>query len=137
MSSSGAAIAMPALLTSASSRSSSSEGGSVTSRITSVVPGGASPGFRTPACTSHPFETSRVAHAAPIPEDAPVIRTVLAKERRGELGPLRGGEAVERLDPLGALVVAVEWVLPGEADPSVHLDRALARGDCRLRGVGL
>src|SRR5256885_12263603 len=47
--------------------------------------------------------------------------------------------AAEGLDPERALVVAVEHVLPGEADPAVDLDRALARrnGDVarvRLRG---
>src|ERR687898_1464451 len=38
--------------------------------------------------------------------------------------------AAERVDPLRALVVAVQDVLPGEADAAVHLDRALAGGDC-------
>ena len=41
--------------------------------------------------------------------------------------------AAERVDPLGPLVVAVQGVLPGEADAAVHLDRALAGSD---RGLG-
>src|SRR3954449_6713275 len=105
--------------------------------MTSVVPWGASPGVRTPASTSQPFAARRAAAAAPTPDDAPVIRTRLAEELSCHLGALRGGESVERLDPLRALVPAVERVLPGEADPTVHLDRTLARGDGRLGAVRL
>src|SRR5437764_12508001 len=42
-----------------------------------------------------------------------------------------------RLDPERALVVVVEDVLPGEADPAVDLDRALAGGDGRVGRVAL
>src|SRR5256885_14266838 len=47
--------------------------------------------------------------------------------------------AAEGLDRERALVVALDHVLPGEADPAVDLDRALARRDgdvarVRLRG---
>ncbi len=47
---------------------------------------------------------------------------------------MTGSEAVERLDPLRALVEAMQHVLPGEADAAVDLDRALARRDRGFRG---
>ena len=49
---------------------------------------------------------------------------------------LRGGR-LESLDPLRALVQPVQHVLPGEADPAVDLDRALAGGDGGLGGLRL
>ena len=50
-------------------------------RATSSVPSGAEPSRRTPASTRQPRSRMRTAHAAPIPEDAPVTRTVLNRSR--------------------------------------------------------
>ena len=47
-------------------------------------------GPRTAANTRQPARASRSAHAAPIPEEAPVTRTERsAKDRGGDLGALR------------------------------------------------
>src|SRR6266702_1977150 len=45
--------------------------------------------------------------------------------------------AAEGLDPECSLVVAVQHVLPGEADSAQDLDRALAGCDGRVAGVAL
>src|SRR5438445_205803 len=144
MCSRGPATPMPALLTSPSSRGPTAAAApaiapaSVTSSSSSVVPVGAAPGVRTPAKTRQPPRASRSAQAAPIPEDAPVTRTERsAKNRGGDLGALRRREASEALDPLRPLVVAVQRVLPGEADATVRLDRVLADGDGDLAREGL
>src|SRR5205823_4325380 len=64
----------------------------------------------------------------------PSIRLILLREDCvGDLETQLGGAEAEALEPEGALVEAVQRVLPGEADARVHLDRALARGD---RGLG-
>src|SRR5919106_4123527 len=55
-----------------------------------------------------------------------VGRRVAREDRLRDLHAQRRPEAEEGLDPLRALVVAVEDVLPREADSAVHLDRALA-----------
>src|SRR5690349_3243298 len=118
---------MPALSTSPSSRSPTAAAAasiapeSVTSRISSFVPAGALPSSRTPAKTFQPPRARRSAHAAPIPDEAPVTRTLRSgKDRGGDLGALLGREPAEALDPLGPLVVAVQRVLPGEADAAVR-----------------
>src|SRR5581483_3075836 len=139
-----AAMAMPALSTSPSSRpptaaaAASIPPGSVTSRISSVVPAGALPCSRTPANTCQPPRASRSAQAWPMPDEAPVTRTERSgKDRFGDLGALLGREPAVALDPLGPLVVAVQRVLPGEADAAVCLDRVLADLHGHLRRVGL
>src|SRR5690242_12320178 len=57
----------------------------------------------------------------------------LRQERVRDLEPELRGAQPESLEPERTLVEAVERVLPGEANPAVHLDRALAGGD---RGLG-
>ena len=48
------------------------------------------------------------------------------EQGRGEFGALGPARALERVDPLSSLVVAVQDVFVGEADAAVHLDRLLA-----------
>src|SRR5262249_58303364 len=63
----------------------------------------------------------------------PSIRLILLREHViGDFETELGRPRAEALEPEGALVEAVQRVLPGEADAAVHLDRALARGDCGL-----
>src|SRR5437588_1737524 len=61
----------------------------------------------------------------------------LIQQRRRDDGAVRAGVAAVGLDPQGALVVAVQHVLPGEADAPVHLDRPFARGYRRIAAVRL
>src|SRR4051812_18088683 len=49
------------------------------------------------------------------------------KDRIGDGGAVLRGVPLERVDPLCALVVAVQEVLPREADAAQHLDGALTR----------
>src|SRR5262249_42238382 len=63
----------------------------------------------------------------------PSIRLILLREHVvGDFETELGGPHAEALEPEGALVEAVQRVLPGEADSAVHLDRALASDHCRL-----
>ena len=98
----------------------------------------ARPGFRTPAERPAPRAKWR-AQASPIPVDAPVTRTVFRLTRGAWRRSLRAASRDSRRRPRSAapLVVAVQRALPGEADPAVHLDRPLARGDGRLGRVRL
>src|SRR5262249_25422325 len=64
----------------------------------------------------------------------PSIRLILLREQRfGYLEPQLRRPRAEALEPEGALVEAVQRVLPREPDAAVRLDRALGRGD---RGLG-
>src|SRR6185437_5540158 len=54
----------------------------------------------------------------------PRLRTV-AQEGCGDLGSELAAVAQRALEPERPLVVAVQWMLPGEADPTVRLDRGL------------
>src|SRR5262249_8228552 len=64
----------------------------------------------------------------------PTIWPILLREEQvRDFQPQLGRPGAEALEPDGALVEAVQRVLPGEADAAVHLDRALARSD---RGLG-
>src|SRR5215475_4248675 len=68
----------------------------------------------------------------------PSIRRILLRQQRvRDFEPQLGGPSAEALEPDRALVEAVERMLPGEADPAVHLDRALAGCDRRLRSERL
>ena len=68
-----------------------------------------------------------VHHQAVHPAHCPTPRSASATSSRSS-----AGRRAEALEPEGALVEAVQRVLPREADAAVHLDRALARGDRRL-----
>ena len=112
MNSSGAAIAMPALLTSAVELADRRAAARDLLGVGDVEEELLGPGRRV-ARAAHAGEdvpagaASRAAHAAPIPDDAPVTRTVRSVEQPGgDLGALLARVAAVRLDPLRALVVA-------------------------------
>ncbi len=136
--SSGAASAMPALLTSASSgRLSASARRSAPRSSRRAGRPRCRPARRRcgrPASTRHPAPASlrRACGADPGrragDEDGPLSR---AGSRR-PLARWIAAVAAEGLDRERALVVLVQHVLPGEADAAVHLDRTLARGDGRV-----
>src|SRR5262245_23178886 len=68
----------------------------------------------------------------------PSIPPILLREERVcDLETEVGGTPAETLEPDCALVEPVQWMLPGEADPAVHLDRALAPNDRSLGGERL